>query len=192
MLELVVFAQEILAEAALENAASEIPDSALALGANHVRQRTRARVSLKTLPTVTNKRLAEVTNGAYHTHACDKGGGMFDYAISSFRHALDFPALTTSRQSLKGLTEVAKGAVFLLSFTRVAFHDEIAGHFHDRLLRSANLLLPLLLLLRLLSLPSFLFRHIEGLSRSTTERLEGEGAARDAARGAAEGGTEPS
>ena len=69
MLELVVFAQEILAEAALENAPSEIPDSALALGANHVRQRTRARVSLKTLPTVTNKRLAEVTNGAHHTHA---------------------------------------------------------------------------------------------------------------------------
>jgi len=46
MLKLVVLAEVVLAEAAFEDASAEVPDSALAFGANDVRQRTRASVSL--------------------------------------------------------------------------------------------------------------------------------------------------
>jgi len=190
MLELIVFAEEVFAEAALEDAAAKIPDAALAFGADHVRQRTRASVSLQTLPTVANERLAKVADRTHHTHACDEGGGMLDDAISSFGHALHFPALTTSREPLNRLTEVAKGSVLLLSLAGIAFHDKIAGHLDDGLFSPTNLLLTLLLLLSLLALTSFLFRHSDDLVRSSAESRRGKGEARAAARGRARGTTE--
>lgn len=66
MFELIIFAEEVFTETALESSSAEIPDSALAFGANYVRQHTSAGVSLEALPSVTNERLAEVTNGAHH------------------------------------------------------------------------------------------------------------------------------
>ena len=78
MLELIVFAEEVFAEAALEDAAAKIPDAALAFGADHVRQRTRASVSLQTLPTVTNERLAKVADRTHHTHAWPRKGTMVE------------------------------------------------------------------------------------------------------------------
>ena len=68
MLKLVVLAEVVLAEAAFEDASAEVPDSALAFGANDVRQRTRASVSLQALATVTNERLAKITYRTHHSH----------------------------------------------------------------------------------------------------------------------------
>ena len=78
MLELIVFAEEVFAEAALEDAAAKIPDSALAFGADHVHQRTRASVSLQTLPTVADEGLAKVADRTHHTHAWPRKGTMVE------------------------------------------------------------------------------------------------------------------
>ena len=50
------------------------------------------------------------------------------------------------------LAEIAEGPILLLSLARVTFHDEVARHLDDRLLRAPNLLLSLPLLLSLLAL----------------------------------------
>jgi len=159
VLELVVLAEEVFAEAALEHSAAKVPDASLAFRAHHVRQRTRARVSLQALPPVTNKRLAKVADRTHHAQPSDESGWMFDDAVSAFRHTFDFAALTASRQTLHSLAKVTECAVFLLPPARVAFHDEVAGHFDDGLLGAADLLLPLSLLFRFLTLTCFFLGH---------------------------------
>lgn len=159
VLELVVLAEEAFAEAAFEHSTAKVPDASLAFGADHVRQGTRARVSLQALPAVTNERLAKVADRTHHAQPSDEGGWMFDDAVSSFRHAFDFAALTASRQTLHRLAKVTEGAVFLLPPARVALHDEVAGHLDDGLLGFADLLLPLSLLFRFLTLTCFFLGH---------------------------------
>ena len=50
------------------------------------------------------------------------------------------------------LAKVTERAVFLLPPARVALHDEVARHLNDRLLCAPDLLLPLTLLFRFLTL----------------------------------------
>jgi len=152
VLELVVLAKEVFAEAAFEHSTAKVPDASLAFGTHHVRQGTSARVSLQALPPVTNERLAKVADRTHHAQSSDEGGWMFDNAVSAFRHAFYFAALTASRQTLHSLAKVTERAVFLLPPARVALHDEVARHLNDRLLCAPDLLLPLTLLFRFLTL----------------------------------------
>ena len=66
VLELVVLAQELKAEAAGEHPSSKVPNSTITLDTLRVSERTGAGVGLETFPPVTNPGLAKVTNGSNH------------------------------------------------------------------------------------------------------------------------------
>lgn len=82
MLELIVLAQESVAEGALEDAPTVLPDTAFALQAGRILQRTRAGVVLETLASVANPSLAEVADGAHHSEARGVDARMFDHAVA--------------------------------------------------------------------------------------------------------------
>lgn len=159
MFELVVFTEEALTKATFEDSAAKVPDTALALGADDVGQRARARMSLEALPSVANERFAKVANCTDHSESGDKSGRVLNDAVTALRHALYFATLATSWQTLKRLTKVTKSAILLLPLARVAFHNKVAGHFHDRLLRLTNLLLALFHFLSFFALTCFFLRH---------------------------------
>lgn len=94
---------------------------------------------------------------------------MPDDTVTALRHALYFATLATSWQTLKRLAKVAKSAILLLPLARVAFHDKVAGHFHDRLFCLANLLLALFHFLSFFALTCFLLRHGRFFGCSPTE-----------------------
>ena len=186
MLELVVLAEELEAEAAGEAAAAVVPDSPLTLYTFGVPEDTVAGVALQALLAVTDPGLAVVTDSSDHLginkvltptrltslllpsapgttrlHASGVVAGVFDDTITSLHHALLFPALRTHRQPLETLTEETEGAVLLCAATLITLHDGVTGPGHDTLVVSlaGDLLLSDLHLLGLPPLPSFLFRH---------------------------------
>jgi len=116
-------------------------------------------VGLQTLSPVANERLTKVTYGAHHAQTGDKGRGVFNDTIATFRHAFDFSTLTAGWQALKRLAKITKGSIFLLPFAGVAFHDEITGHFHYGFLRIANFFLTLFLFFSFFTLTCLLLGH---------------------------------
>ena len=70
MLELVVLAEVVAAEGALEYPPAVVPHAALALDAHGVPQRACAGVRGQALLPVADPRLAEVAHGAHHGQTC--------------------------------------------------------------------------------------------------------------------------
>lgn len=126
MLELVVLAEKVAAERTGKDAPAVIPHGPVALDAVRISQSAAARMSRQALPAVTNGRFAKVANSAGESHTGGKHGWMLDDTIARFRHAFDLAALTTHRQSLHRLTEIAEETILLLPLTLIALHCGIA------------------------------------------------------------------
>jgi len=159
VLELVVLAQESVAEGALEDAAAVLPDTAFALQADSILQRTRAGVVLEALASVADPGLAEVADGSDHAQSSGVDSGMLHHTVSRLQHALDLSTLSANRQSLQTLAEVAKCSRLLFLLALVAFHGRIARQIRQGHFPAANLFEAQLLLFSLLALARFLFRH---------------------------------
>lgn len=108
MLELVVLAQEVVAEAALKHPPTVVPHAPLALDAHRVHQRAGAGVRLQTLPTVADPRLAVVADRTDHLQPGREHAGMLHHTVARFQHALLLATLRTDRQPLQALAEVAE------------------------------------------------------------------------------------
>jgi len=161
VLELVVLAEELEAEAAGEAAAAVVPDSPLALDTLGVPEDAAAGVAVQALLAVTNPGLAVVTDSSDHLHASGVVARVFDDTVTSLHHTLLLSTLSTDRESLETLTEITECAVLLGPAALVALHDGVAGPGHDALgvALAGDLLLSDLHLLSLFPLASFLFRH---------------------------------
>lgn len=161
MFKLIIFTQETITEAALVNTASMLPHTPITLKADSILKGTGACMRLQALPPMTHPRLTEVTDGTHHAHASAVDPCMFNYTVSSLKHALDFATVTTLGKTLYTLTEVAEGTVLLFSLAFVTFHVGIARKLSNRHLvpGRTNLLLSQLHLLRLLPLSCLLFWH---------------------------------
>ena len=184
MLELIIFTEELEAEAAGEAAATVVPDSPLTLDTLGLPEDTAAGVGVEALLAVTNPGLAVVTDSSDHLvinklltitvhafppsspgttrlHASGVVARVFDDTVTSLHHTLLLPTLSTHRQSLETLTEITECAVLLCPAALVALHDGVAGPGHDALgvALAGDLLLSDLHLLSLFPLTSFLFRH---------------------------------
>ena len=72
VLELVVFAEELVAEWALVNSPSVRPNVPLALNAHGVQQGALASVHLQALSPVAHPSLAYVAYRAHHPHSCER------------------------------------------------------------------------------------------------------------------------
>lgn len=126
MLKLVVFAQVVLAERALKDAAAVVPDVALALAAHGVRQGASARVGLEALAPVAHPSFAKVADRTLINQACygnflllvsvtyhhsqsrGEHPGMPNDTVSGLGHALRLAAVRTHRKPLHALAKVAE------------------------------------------------------------------------------------
>lgn len=97
VLKLVVLAQEIVAEGALEDAATVFPDVALALDARGVLQWTRASVGRQALPSMAHPGLAVVADGTHHAESSGELPWVLDNTVAGLHHALHFTALGAHR-----------------------------------------------------------------------------------------------
>lgn len=161
VLELIILAQELEAEAAGEDPSSMLPDSPLTLDTLRVSEDAATGVALQALLTVTHPGLAEITDSSHHLQSSGVVARVPDDTVSGLHHTFLLATLPTHRQSLKTLAEVAECSVLLSPSALVTLHDRVTGPSHDALVVSpaGDLLLPHLHLLGLLSLTSFLFRH---------------------------------
>lgn len=95
MLELIVLAQETVAERTFEDPATMIPDSSFTLHTDCVLKWAYTGMRLYTFATVTNKCLAMITNSTNHCQPCREITRMSDQAISCFEHTFDFSTAGT-------------------------------------------------------------------------------------------------
>lgn len=100
VLKLIVLAQEVVAEGALEDAATVFPDVALALDARGVLQWTRAGVGRQALPSVAHPGLAVVADGTHHAESRGELPRVLDNAVAGLHHTLHFTTLGADRQTL--------------------------------------------------------------------------------------------
>lgn len=126
MFELIVLAQEVIAEAALIHTPPVIPYTSLALDANCIHQWAHAGMRLQTLPAVADPRLAVITDGTNHLQPGGKYARMLHHTVARLQHALLLAALRTDRQPLDTLTEVTECTRFLLLATFLTIHGNIA------------------------------------------------------------------
>ena len=91
---------------------------------------------------------------------------MLDHTVPGLHHALLLPALRAHREPLQTPTKIAESAVLLRPAALITLHDGVTRLHHDGLMifPGRNLLLSFLHLLRLLTLPRFLFGHFVLLS----------------------------
>lgn len=82
VLELIVLAQEVVAEAALVHAATVIPNATFTFDANGIHQRTDAGMRLKALAPVADPGLTVVTDGPNHLQSGGVHSRMLHDAIS--------------------------------------------------------------------------------------------------------------
>lgn len=164
VLKLVILTQEVLAVVTPEDASPVAPHITLTLITNSIHEGTGAGVSLETLPPMTHPRLTEITDGAHHTQAGGEGTGMLHDTVTSLQHAFHLATLSTLRQPLQGLTEVAECSVFLPPLALVTFHYRVARQIRQGAIGPTlpQLLLSCLLLLSLLPLSCLLLGHVGG------------------------------
>ena len=75
MFKLIILADEAVAERALEDSPSVVPDSSVALNAGGIGERAGAGMGGETLTTVTDPGLTEITNGTLEDDKEGDGGG---------------------------------------------------------------------------------------------------------------------
>lgn len=127
MLELVVLAQETIAERALKYAPTMLPNATFAFQAHSVLQRASAGVGCQTLATMADPGFAKVADRSNHSRKSSGiDTGVFDYTVTSFQHAFYLAALCTNGQPLDTLAEIAECTRFLLLFAFIAVHRRIA------------------------------------------------------------------
>lgn len=143
-----------------EDSPSVIPHTAITLDAVCISQGTHTGVSAQTFPAVAHPSFTEVTYCPHHGHPSAVDPRMFDDAIW-WLHALGFATLSTDRQLLHRVTEVAEGSVLLFSLTFVTIHVKVAGVFgHIYMFPvGSTLFLSLLTTFSLFPGTGFLFGH---------------------------------
>lgn len=95
VLKLVVFTQVVVAEGALEDAATVFPDVALALNARRILQGARASVRRQALSSMAHPGLTVVANGTHHCEPRGELSGVLDHTVAGLHHTLHFTALGT-------------------------------------------------------------------------------------------------
>jgi hypothetical protein len=129
MLKLVIFTEELGAEAACEHSTAMIPDSSFALMANCISQWTRAGMCLQTPFAVAYPGLTEITYSTHQPKSSYILTSMSDSTVTSLGHTFRFSTLCTGWQTLKDIAKITESPVLLSTFTLVTFHKLIAWSF---------------------------------------------------------------
>jgi hypothetical protein len=122
MLELIVLAQEAIAEGTFEEAAAMVPHTSFAFNTDGVLKGTGTGVGLQTLAAVADPRFAEIANSTHHPCPSSVNSWVLYNTISSLQHALDLSTLSANWQSLNTLAEITKRSTFLLPMAFLTFH----------------------------------------------------------------------